>query len=164
MTDEAMLNAIDCPESYSDPLEVYAQAKRRGMDFFTITDHDTHQWRDADRSSCRLCDRRRGGHLLVPRRSCKMHILVWDSARRITQPCRRWRRIFTKWRPSSKSEISPMRWLIPIYRQNDRLERWHLERLVLIFKGFETLNGCAQSCCIGNRWNRCWIRLTPADD
>jgi glycosyltransferase involved in cell wall biosynthesis len=29
----------------------------------------------------------------------------------------------------------------PIYRQNDRLERWHLERLILLFKGFECLNG-----------------------
>jgi glycosyltransferase involved in cell wall biosynthesis len=29
----------------------------------------------------------------------------------------------------------------PIYRQNDRLERWHLERLLLLFKGFECLNG-----------------------
>ena len=29
----------------------------------------------------------------------------------------------------------------PIYRQNDKLERWHLERLLLMFKGFECLNG-----------------------
>ena len=26
-------------------------------------------------------------------------------------------------------------------RQNDKLERWHLERLLLLFKGFECLNG-----------------------
>src|SRR5271170_3583141 len=39
--DEAMLNAIECPESFSDPLDVYAQAKRREMDFVTITDHDS---------------------------------------------------------------------------------------------------------------------------
>ncbi|MBW3607792.1 MAG: DNA-directed RNA polymerase subunit beta', partial [Actinobacteria bacterium] len=29
----------------------------------------------------------------------------------------------------------------PIYRQNEKLERWHLERLLLLFKGFECLNG-----------------------
>jgi predicted metal-dependent phosphoesterase TrpH len=28
-------------ESYSEPLEVYAQARRRGMDLVTLTDHDT---------------------------------------------------------------------------------------------------------------------------
>ena len=38
---EAALNAIHCPECYSRPEEVYAQAKRRGMDFVTITDHDS---------------------------------------------------------------------------------------------------------------------------
>src|SRR3954470_2345573 len=38
---EVVLNAISCPECYSDPLEVHAQARRRGMDFVTITDHDT---------------------------------------------------------------------------------------------------------------------------
>ena len=42
---EAMLAAIDCPESYSAPEEVYAQAKRRGMDFVTLTDHDSHHRR-----------------------------------------------------------------------------------------------------------------------
>jgi predicted metal-dependent phosphoesterase TrpH len=30
-----------CRESYSDPLEVYAVLKRRGMDLVTITDHDS---------------------------------------------------------------------------------------------------------------------------
>jgi glycosyltransferase involved in cell wall biosynthesis len=29
----------------------------------------------------------------------------------------------------------------PVYRQNDRLEKWHVERLLLLFKGFECLNG-----------------------
>ena len=28
-----------------------------------------------------------------------------------------------------------------LYRQNDRLERFHLDRLILLFKGFEVLNG-----------------------
>jgi predicted metal-dependent phosphoesterase TrpH len=30
-----------CRESYSDPREVHAQLKRRGMDLFTLTDHDS---------------------------------------------------------------------------------------------------------------------------
>src|SRR3954470_9776979 len=38
---EVVLNAISCPECYSAPSEVYAQALRRGMDFVTITDHDS---------------------------------------------------------------------------------------------------------------------------
>ena len=38
---EALLLAIGCPESFSEPREVYDQAKLRGMDFVTLTDHDT---------------------------------------------------------------------------------------------------------------------------
>src|SRR6186713_3373960 len=38
---EVALNAISCPECYSNPADVYAQATGRGMDFVTITDHDT---------------------------------------------------------------------------------------------------------------------------
>ncbi|CAN5404374.1 hypothetical protein BH09PLA1_BH09PLA1_34220 [soil metagenome] len=38
---EVALNAISCPECYSKPADVYAQASGRGMDFVTITDHDT---------------------------------------------------------------------------------------------------------------------------
>ncbi|MGH9756652.1 MAG: PHP domain-containing protein, partial [Candidatus Acidiferrales bacterium] len=30
-----------CRESYSDPLEVYAQLRQRGMQLFTLTDHDS---------------------------------------------------------------------------------------------------------------------------
>src|ERR687896_2109574 len=34
-------NAVGLPECATPPEEVYALAKRRGMDFVTITDHDT---------------------------------------------------------------------------------------------------------------------------
>jgi len=30
-----------CRESYSDPAEVYALLRRRGMNLFTLTDHDS---------------------------------------------------------------------------------------------------------------------------
>jgi len=33
--------ALGLPECATPPAEVYALAKRRGMDFVTITDHDT---------------------------------------------------------------------------------------------------------------------------
>jgi predicted metal-dependent phosphoesterase TrpH len=39
--DEAVLIALKCPESFSEPEQVYAQARHRGMDFFALTDHDS---------------------------------------------------------------------------------------------------------------------------
>src|SRR5665647_1962883 len=35
------IRALHGRESYTDPLEVYAAAKARGMDYVTITDHNT---------------------------------------------------------------------------------------------------------------------------
>src|SRR5262245_20087543 len=73
---EAALNAISCPECYSHPDEVYAQAKRRGMDFVTITDHDTIE--GVERISMRP-DVLVGEELKCwfPEDECKMHVLVY---------------------------------------------------------------------------------------
>src|SRR5213595_1008426 len=50
----------------------------------------------------------------------------------------------------------------PIYRQNDRLERWHLERLLLMFKGFECLNG-AHSALHREAFEPVLNRLSPRE-
>src|SRR5437868_14713632 len=75
-TSEALLNAIRCPESYSTPAEVHAQAKRRGMNFVTLTDHDSIE------GALTIADR---GDVMVgeeltcrfPEDGCKMHVLVF---------------------------------------------------------------------------------------
>jgi hypothetical protein len=36
-----LLRRIGAPESFMEPLEIYRIAKSAGMDFFTITDHNT---------------------------------------------------------------------------------------------------------------------------
>jgi predicted metal-dependent phosphoesterase TrpH len=35
------LRRFNCPESYTSPLAIYELAKKRGMDYVTITDHNT---------------------------------------------------------------------------------------------------------------------------
>jgi glycosyltransferase involved in cell wall biosynthesis len=137
---EAMLKAIDCPESYSEPQDVYAQAKRRGMDFVTITDHDSL------RGIVNLTEKPDhffGEELTCyfPEDGCKMHILIWgispqdhDDLQAVASDIYKCAEIIED-RQIAHSVAHP------VYRQNDRLERWHLERLVLLFKGFETLNG-----------------------
>jgi glycosyltransferase involved in cell wall biosynthesis len=138
--DEALLNAIHCPESYSEPAEVHAQARRREMDFVTITDHDSLE------GVATLLDR---GDVLsgeeltcwFPEDRCKMHVLVWGLTQHDHEALQ-----------AAAHDIYEVAQIIeqrrlahavahPVYRQNDLLERWHLERLILLFKGFETLNG-----------------------
>src|SRR3954463_15638701 len=77
---EVVLNAIHCPECYSRPDDVYAQATGRGMDFVTITDHDT-----VDGVS-RITHRENvivGEELTCwfPEDRCKMHVLVYGITR-----------------------------------------------------------------------------------
>src|SRR5271169_3163382 len=74
--DEAVLQAIRCPESYSEPGEVYAQAKQRGMDFVTITDHDSIGGVEelADRPDVLVGEE---VTCYFPEDLCKIHLLVW---------------------------------------------------------------------------------------
>src|SRR5687767_3553217 len=137
---EAALNAISCPECYSRPDEVYAQAKRRGMDFVTITDHDSIN------GVCRIAGRPDvlvGEELTCwfPEDDCKMHVLVYGISRDEHDELQRLAgNIYDVAAYVERNKIAHAV-AHPIYRQNDRLERWHLERLLLLFKGFECLNG-----------------------
>ena len=137
---EAVLGAINCPESFSKPTDVYAQAKRRGMDFVTITDHDCL---DGVRWLAQTADLIHGEELtcFFPEDHCKMHVLVWgitpeqhDALQAVAQDIYR----VAEYIESQQIAHSVAH---PVYRQNDRLEKWHLERLLLLFKGFECLNG-----------------------
>src|SRR6188768_884345 len=74
---EVVLNAISCPECYSDPLDVHAQAKRRGMDFVTITDHDTID--GVISLAAKKPDVLIGEEVTCwfPEDECKLHVLVY---------------------------------------------------------------------------------------
>lgn len=137
---EAVLNAIDCPECYSTPDEVYEQATRRGMDFVALTDHDSLDGvlTLADRDNVIV-----GEELSCwfPEDGCKMHVLVWG----ITPPQHEDLQAMAQdiYKVAAYIEENHIAHSVahPLYRQNDKLERWHVERLVLLFKGFEVLNG-----------------------
>ncbi len=140
----AALAFLGVPECYSPPEKVYDQARARGMDLVTITDHDTI------RGAMELVERGFEGFTVgqevsvhFPEDRCKLHVLVWGLS------------------PQQDDELTSLglrndvyafaAWLYehqlahavahPLYMQNGRLTRWHLERCALLFKGFELLNG-----------------------
>src|ERR1051325_9556578 len=137
---DAMLRVLNCPESYSEPEAVYAQAKARGMSFVTITDHDSIDgvMRIAGRTdvivgeelSCRF-----------PEEGCLIHVVGGglDGADHKELAAR----AGDVYRVAEYLETRRLAHAVahPLYRQNEKLERWHLERLMLLFKGFECLNG-----------------------
>jgi glycosyltransferase involved in cell wall biosynthesis len=139
-TDEALLIALNCPESYSSPDDVYAQARRRGMDFVTLTDHD---------SLAGVRELRARPDVIVgeeltcyfPEDHCKIHLLLWglnDQQHAALQMISA-----DIYEVSRYVHRHGMAHAVahPLYRQNDVLDRWHVERLLLMFNGFETLNG-----------------------
>lgn len=139
-TTEKALDFIRCPESYSKPEAIIEQAKLRGMDFVTITDHDTIDgvMTIADRADVLV-----GEELTCwfPEDDCKLHLLVYGISREQHEKLQSLARNI--YDVAAYIEAGRLAHSVahPIYRQNDKLERWHLERLLLLFKGFECLNG-----------------------
>ncbi|MEY2504889.1 MAG: hypothetical protein QOG27_1169, partial [Verrucomicrobiota bacterium] len=139
-SEEWLFRRFDFPDSYSDPRELYRLLRERGMDFVTITDHDTIEGslQIADLSHTFISEEVTTFFPLDP---CKIHLLVWG----ITE--------------SQHSEIATLRENIfdlqgylqkagiahsvahPLYSINGKLEAAHLERLILLFKHFEGING-----------------------
>ncbi len=138
--DEAMLNAIGCPESFSQPQEVYQQAKSRGMNFVALTDHDSLA---GIKTLIAQPDHLVGEELTsyFPEDGCKMHILVWGLTDQDHADLQAINSDIYKCATIIRDRNLAHAVAHPVYRQNDLLERWHLERLILMFKGFETLNG-----------------------
>ena len=75
-SEEWLFRRFDFPDSYSDPKELHGQLLKRGMDYATITDHDTIE-------GCLQI-----AHLprtfvseqvttYFPHDACKLHILIW---------------------------------------------------------------------------------------
>jgi glycosyltransferase involved in cell wall biosynthesis len=139
-SEEWLFRRFDFPDSYTDPRELYRLLRERGMDFVTITDHDTI---DGNLAIAEL------DHTFIseevttyfPHDPCKLHLLVWGISE------------------AQHSEISALRENIydlqsylqkaaishsvahPLYSINGKLEASHLERLILLFKHFEGING-----------------------
>jgi len=138
------LGLIDMPECYTPPEKLYAQARARGMDFVTITDHDQVS------GVLELVDRGFDGVVVgeevtvyFPEDRCKLHVLVWKLSGDLHEEIgamnlREDVYEFAQW---IHEKQLPHAFAHPLYVQNGKLTRWHLERCALLFKGWETLNG-----------------------
>jgi glycosyltransferase involved in cell wall biosynthesis len=75
--DEWFTRLFGCPESYVEPARQYELARARGMDFFTLTDHDTID-------GCVEIAGRVGVFFseevtaVFPDEGCTIHVLAWD--------------------------------------------------------------------------------------
>ncbi|RQW85488.1 MAG: glycosyltransferase [Geobacter sp.] len=134
------LRKFNCPESYSSPELIYHAARKQGMDFVTITDHNTisgvleiAHLPGVFVSSELTC--------YFPEDGCKLHVVVLnineDSFLEILELRKNLYELVEYLHHSGIPHFVAH----PLYAQNDKLSADHLEKLLLLFRVFEVKNG-----------------------
>jgi glycosyltransferase involved in cell wall biosynthesis len=139
-SEEWLFRRFDFPDSYSDPKQLYEKLLERGMDYVTITDHDSIE-------GCLQIIHRPRTFIseqvttYFPHDGCKLHILVWGISEQQHSEIEQVRdNIFELQRYLQTAQIAHAV-AHPLYSVNGKLEARHLEQLILLFKHFEALNG-----------------------
>lgn len=136
---EWVLQKIGCPESFTEPGELYNIAKKRGMDLVTVTDHNTIS---GSLEIAHLPDTFISEEVTTyfPEDGCKAHVLVYDIDEKQHAEIHKLREnIFELVRYLSDEGIFHTL-AHPLYAVNDRLRMEHFEKFILMFKNLE-LNG-----------------------
>ncbi|MFP4444618.1 MAG: glycosyltransferase [Desulfosudaceae bacterium] len=134
-----VLQKLGCAESYVDPLSIYEYAQRKGMNFVTITDHNT------------IAGSLEIGHLphtfiseevatYFPDNGCKIHILALDINEAQHADISRLRENIFELAAYLKQQAILHVVAHPLFAVNDRMTAQHFEQLLLLFTHFE-LNG-----------------------
>ena len=138
---EWFLRRIGAPESFTEPSAIYESCRERGMDFVTVSDHNS------------IAGALEIAHL--PGTFLSSEITTYFPEER-EQGARIWSRGSTS-RPLPKSsrcartstssattsgQAEILHWVAhPLHRINDKLSAGEFEQLLLLFRGFEAVNG-----------------------
>jgi glycosyltransferase involved in cell wall biosynthesis len=139
-SEEWLFRRFDFPDSYTKPKELYDLLRGRGMDFVTITDHDTIEGNleIGDLNDTFISEE---VTTYFPHDPCKIHLLVWGiSEAQHSEIVALRDNIFDLQSFLQKSGVAHSV-AHPLYSINGKLEVSHLERLILLFKHFESVNG-----------------------
>src|SRR6266852_2160219 len=139
-SEEWLFRRFDFPDSYSDPRELHRQLLEREMDFVTITDHDTIDGclEIRDLPNTFISEQ---VTTYFPQDPCKIHILAWGITEKQHDDIVIIRdNIFALQKYLQSANIAHAV-AHPLYSINGKLEASHLERLILLFKHFEGING-----------------------
>jgi glycosyltransferase involved in cell wall biosynthesis len=157
---EWILQKLGCPESFTEPIQVYKIAKEKGMSLVTITDHNTI-------SGCLEI-----AHLpdvfvseevttYFPQDRCKAHVLVYNINEGIHQDLQKVRESIFDLVNYLHAQGIVHALAHPLFAVNDRLTIEHFEQFLLLFRNFE-LNG-ARHDDQNRHLQYILSRLTPSD-
>src|SRR5438067_11330444 len=139
-SEDWLFRRFDFPDSCTEPLDVYTQLREHGMDFVTITDHDCIDGclAIADKPRTFISEQ---VTTYFPQDPCKVHVLVWGITPAQHQDISVFRSdIFELQKYLAENRIAHAI-AHPLYSINGKLTASHLERLILLFKHFEAVNG-----------------------
>lgn len=137
---EWLTRRIGMPASYAEPRALHDKARERGMDFFTLTDRDTLDGclSVADRPGTFLSEEVTAQ---FPEDRSKAHILVWgldETEHREIQ--RRKENIYDLQRYLAERDLAHAV-AHPLHHSEDMLRLAQIEKLILLFRHFEGING-----------------------
>jgi glycosyltransferase involved in cell wall biosynthesis len=157
---EWILRKLGVPESYTQPLDLYEKLRAQGFPFVTITDLNRIE-------GCLAIADRPGAFIsqkitaYFPDDPCKIQLLAWN----ITEPQHReidqLRRNIYELSAWLREQRIPHGVAHLLFNVNGRLTLAHIEKLILLFKVFETLNGTRDPLS-GQTTELCLRALTPA--
>src|SRR4051812_25413476 len=139
-SEEWLFRRFDFPDSYSDPRELHRLLRERAMDFVTITDHDTIEGNlaIADLPGTFISEE---VTTYFPQDPCKIHVLVWGISEAQHGEIVELRDNIFDLQSYLQRQAIAHAVAHPLYSINGKLDASHLERLVLLFKHFEGING-----------------------
>ena len=134
-----VLQKLGCHECYTNPQDLYKIARQRGMDWVTITDHNSI-------NGCLEI-----AHLprtfiseevtsYFPEDGCKVHVLVYNIDQEKHREVQKLRENIFSLAAYLQQEGIPHTLAHPLWSVNGRLTVEHFEKLLLLFKNFE-ING-----------------------
>lgn len=134
-----LMQKLGCPESFTEPAEIYRLCREKGMSAVTITDHNVI---DGALAIAGLPGAFIGCEYTTyfPEDRCKVHVLVYgqneEQHREITEARENIYDFVEYLRDHGLTTVCAH----PFFWVNDRLTAGHIEKLVLLFKNWE-LNG-----------------------
>src|SRR5882724_4544824 len=139
-SEEWLFRRFDFPDSYSDPKELHRRVLELGMDYVTITDHDTIEGclQIVDLPQVFISEQ---VTTHFPQDPCKLHILVWGISEQQHREIEGVRDNISELQKYLAENRIAHAVAHPLYSVNGKLEASHIERLILLFKHFEGING-----------------------
>jgi len=135
-----LLRKFDFPASTSEPLELYSKLRAAGMDLVTLTDQDSIEGclEIADQPGVFIGEQVTA---LFPEDECRIHMLVWGHSESQHEEIQQVRENIYELQQYLVENSLTHAVAHPLQSPDTKFSVAHMQKLVLLFRHFETVNG-----------------------